>query len=87
MLIPFGTRLKELREAHGYTQCELAKRSGLKRTTIAQFEHRVHVGVRAETLRRLAHAFGMSMDELAAGTSLGGVDAEVNGDAPASPCD
>ena len=58
-----GDRLFELREQRGWSQTEVARRARLSRSTVVNVEN----GVRSPsmpTLRRLARAFGVSLDEL-----------------------
>lgn len=57
----FGARLRELREAAGYTQGGLAERAGLSQNGIAQFE----IGRRKpswETVLVLAEALGVGVE-------------------------
>jgi transcriptional regulator with XRE-family HTH domain len=63
LLIHFGNRIRTLREAEGWSQEDLAERSGLHRTYISGVER----GVRNPTLEiigKLAQAFGVSPSEL-----------------------
>lgn len=71
MTVPFGVRLRELRESYGWTQVELSKRSGVERSLIAKLETEEGRRLSAVVLRRLADAFGLTMDTLVEGTSLG----------------
>ena len=60
----FPARLKGLRAAAGLTQDELARRTGVRRLSVSQWE----CGRRAPSLataRRIAQALGVSVDELA----------------------
>jgi transcriptional regulator with XRE-family HTH domain len=61
-----GERLRALREAHGWNQSELSRRSGVSQGYIWQIEN----GLRGDNLglniiRRLAAALGVTADELA----------------------
>lgn len=59
----FGKRLRELREAEGWSQEEFADRAGLHRTYVSAVER----GVRNPTLSvlaRIAKALGMTLSEL-----------------------
>lgn len=63
LLTHFGNRIRNLREAEGWSQENLAERSGLHRTYISGVER----GVRNPTLEiigKLAKAFGVSPSEL-----------------------
>lgn len=58
-----GERLRAWREGRGWTQAELARRSGLSPTTLSQYETgRVEPTFAA--LRRLAHAYGRATVDL-----------------------
>lgn len=53
---------KEVRESKGLSQTELARRVGLKQTTISQYEN----GLRSPSLlmaKKLAEALGMTLDD------------------------
>jgi transcriptional regulator with XRE-family HTH domain len=65
-----GTRLRELREASGTSQEELADRAGLHRTHISLIE-RGQRSVRIETLDRLATALRVPLWELLRGIKEG----------------
>lgn len=59
----FGKRLRELREAEGWSQEEFADRAGLHRTYVSAVER----GVRNPTLSvlaRIAKALGITLSEL-----------------------
>lgn len=62
----FGERLFTYRDAHGLTQEMLAKRAGVGRSAIVLTETG-QTYPRLTTLRRLARAFGVSVDELLCG--------------------
>jgi putative transcriptional regulator len=55
--------IKELREAAGWTQLELAVKIGVTPTTISAWERGMYEP-RASQLRALAEAFGVRMDEI-----------------------
>jgi transcriptional regulator with XRE-family HTH domain len=56
----FGGRLKELRQAAGWTQYELGVRSGVQPNTIARLEQG-KAGPTWATVRALANALGISV--------------------------
>lgn len=51
------------RQHRGLTIAQLAEKSGVHRTVISRLEHG-HRGVRAETMRALADALGVKVDDL-----------------------
>jgi len=57
-------KLKELRLKRGWTQQELARRSGLGRRTISYLEQKDRERLPADILLRLAHAFNIKPEEL-----------------------
>lgn len=57
-------KVKELREAKGMTQMELAEKSGISRGTICALEGGQKMSVNTNTLIRIADALGVSMDAL-----------------------
>lgn len=59
-----GTKIKQLREAAGWTQAELATRSGLGRGYISRLETDDYNKPSADTFVRLASALKVSPDEL-----------------------
>jgi transcriptional regulator with XRE-family HTH domain len=63
-------RLKTLRQLRAMSQEELAEESGVGRATISRIE-RGETGAHGRTLRRLAAALGVDVDEL---VQLEGVD-------------
>ena len=65
-----GVRLKALRERQGFTQHELAKRSGVSRATIAHTETGTRRNLSVESAARLANALGVSLDMLVHGDIL-----------------
>lgn len=56
-------RLAEVRQAKGMTQEQLAAATGVHRVTIARIETG-EASPKAETLKRLADALGVPMDDL-----------------------
>lgn len=56
-------RLAEVRKEHGFTQSRLAEVSGVHRVTIARIETG-EVSPKAETLKRLADAMGVLIDDV-----------------------
>jgi DNA-binding Xre family transcriptional regulator len=57
-------RLKELREARGWTQLELAERAGIRQATISEMETGRVRRVGLDTLDRLARALKVQPGEL-----------------------
>ena len=60
LAVSFGERLKQLREAAGLTQPELAERAGMNRFGIAKLEQGVREPTWA-TVQALARALGVSV--------------------------
>jgi transcriptional regulator with XRE-family HTH domain len=58
-----GDRIFALRQAKGWSQSELARQSGVGRTTIVMAEGGRRLP-RPSTLRRIAWTLGVSLDEL-----------------------
>jgi transcriptional regulator with XRE-family HTH domain len=56
-------RLKALRQLRALSQEELSERSGVGRATISRIE-RGETGAQGRTLRRLASALGVGVEEL-----------------------
>jgi transcriptional regulator with XRE-family HTH domain len=65
-----GARLFELRDDRDWTQDELAAEAGISHTTIVGIETGRIKHPRKATLRRLARAFGMSLEEFATPKAL-----------------
>ena len=57
--MPITLRIRELREARGWSQRELAARAGVRQATVAMIERERTKGVDFDTLERLADAFGV----------------------------
>jgi transcriptional regulator with XRE-family HTH domain len=80
LLMPIGDRLKRLRKAAGMTQQALATAAGLSMSAIIHIEAGRIPDPRLSTLKALARALGVTLDELG---SNGGEPAE--GSAPEPP--
>jgi predicted ATPase/DNA-binding XRE family transcriptional regulator len=76
--LPFGARLRRLREAAGLTQEELAVRAGLSRNAVGALERGIRKRPYPHTVRSLARALGLSEEERTALSSAvpkeGGAD-------------
>ncbi len=81
--IPFGARLRRLREAAGLTQEELAVRAGLSRNAVGALERGLRKRPYPHTVRSLAHAQELSEEERA--TLLSAVPKEGSADASLVP--
>jgi len=57
-------RLKQLREEHGISQVELAKRTKLSRATISKLENNERVNVNTQTLAKIADVFGVPASDI-----------------------
>ena len=57
-MTPIALRLKELREVNGWSQAELARRSGVNQSVISRLESGDTQSVSFENLERLARAVG-----------------------------
>lgn len=68
-----GQRIREARDVSGWSQSELAERSGLSRPTIARIEAGQHV--RMGTLEQVAKALGLAVE---LGTGVENPEQEVN---------
>lgn len=60
--IRFGQRIAELRKSHGFSQEELALRSGINRTFMGAIE-RGEKGASLRTICKLAQAFGLTLKD------------------------
>jgi transcriptional regulator with XRE-family HTH domain len=58
-----GARLFELRDSRGWTQDKVAEEAGVSHTTVVGLETGRIKDPRTVTLRRLARAFDMDLDE------------------------
>ncbi len=54
-----GEKLRRERRAGGLTQVELAERSGVAQSTIAQIERSIRENPHPRTLKKLAEALGL----------------------------
>jgi transcriptional regulator with XRE-family HTH domain len=61
----FGERLARIRQARGWSQQELADRSGVPYITIYRCERGQHQEPRVSVAAKLARALGVSLDVLA----------------------
>lgn len=57
-------RIREVRKEHGWSQEELAKRSGVSRVTISKLENHGDAVVSSSTLLQLAKALGVSLNDI-----------------------
>jgi transcriptional regulator with XRE-family HTH domain len=64
VIMPVGDRLRKLRTDAGLTQQELAMRAGLSVSVVAQTEQGVNDDPRLSTLRALARALGVTINDL-----------------------
>jgi transcriptional regulator with XRE-family HTH domain len=64
-LMPIKDRLRELRTAAGLTQQDLAVKAGLSMSAVAHLEGGRIPDPRLSTLKALARALGVSLDDLA----------------------
>jgi len=65
--LSFADRLKKARMNIGLTQAEVAKRSGLTRAAISQYELGIVKGLKSENLIALSKTLGLDPEELATG--------------------
>lgn len=65
---PLGERVRELREARGWSQSELGERAGLSQVHVSYIETGKRLGLAHETVSALADALGVSIDELEGNT-------------------
>lgn len=68
LLLKFGKRVRALRLDHGWTQEELAHRSGLNRSYMSEVERGIS-DVSLSTLQKIAKTLGISLAELLTGIS------------------
>jgi XRE family transcriptional regulator, regulator of sulfur utilization len=59
----FGSGVRQLREAQGWSQEQLAEQAGLNRSYVGEVE-RGDVSVSLTTVAKLAHAFGLAPSAL-----------------------
>jgi transcriptional regulator with XRE-family HTH domain len=75
----FGPHLRTLREARGWSQRELARRAGIKSQTVNTIENQTAANrfPSAPVLCKLARAFEVSLDDLAAPICAATLDDEA----------
>lgn len=56
-------KLKQIREEKGFSQIELAEKSGVSRVTISMLETGTQKNTTANTLLRLSEALGVPIDD------------------------
>ena len=66
MATSIGERIRQLREARGWTQDELAEAAEMNRVTVAKYERGI-IEPRTKSLAKLAQAFEISADALISG--------------------
>ena len=59
-----GYKIKEIREAKGITQEELARSSGISRVTISGLENGTERATTTKTLTALANALGVPVEQI-----------------------
>jgi len=59
-----GERIKRLRTSRGFTQTELAERSGVPQSLISRLEGKTRGNPSADVLKRLAKTLGCTTDYL-----------------------
>lgn len=59
-----GYKIKEVREARGLSQEELAARSGVSRVTISGLENGIERATTTKTLVKIARALGVTVDQI-----------------------
>ena len=64
MSMSIGLRIKQRREELGMTQEELSKASGVSRTTIWALENGTEHSTTTKTLRKLADALSVTIEQL-----------------------
>jgi transcriptional regulator with XRE-family HTH domain len=62
-LVNIGKRVRTLREARGWTQTELAERSGISQKTVSAIEGKASANLYPSTMQALLRAFGVTMEE------------------------
>lgn len=65
-----GYKIKEMREEQNMTQEELARKSGVSRTTIWALENNANKMASTKTLLKIAQALGKSVDQIFFGASV-----------------
>ncbi|HEX9729778.1 MAG TPA: helix-turn-helix transcriptional regulator [Gemmatimonadales bacterium] len=77
-MTPIVLRLKELREVRGWSQSELARRSGVHQSIISRLESGDTLSVSFPNLERLGRALGCDPGYLIVRTARGGPLARRN---------
>ena len=72
-----GERIRQIREARGWSQIKLGEMSGLAGPTINRIENGHRVG-RGDTLKRIAEALDVTMDDLISDISTEVATATIN---------
>jgi transcriptional regulator with XRE-family HTH domain len=62
-LVNIGKRVRTLREARGWTQTELAERSGISQKAVSAIEGKADANPYPTTMQALLRAFGVTMEE------------------------
>lgn len=57
-------KLKEMREANGMSQAELAEKTGLSRTTISKIENNEEVNINTLTIVKICEVFDVQPSEI-----------------------
>lgn len=73
-------KVKFKREEKGFTQAELAKRTGLTQATISRLESREVRQLKSEAIKSLASALGVSIDFLVGDKAKMGFDETLKSD-------
>jgi transcriptional regulator with XRE-family HTH domain len=60
----FSSRIRELRKKYGYSQEELAERSGIEYKHVQRLESKKPCDVKLSTMEKLAKAFKIPVSEL-----------------------
>lgn len=69
-----GAKIEALRNAKGWSQAELARRSGIKPPSLWALEHQVTKKPKADTLMRVAAALGVPLREIMKPSKKGAAD-------------
>lgn len=69
-MMTFGEKLNQLRTDKGLSQSELARRIGISRSVICNYENGKRSNITAPTLRALANALGVTWQELVLDTEI-----------------
>ena len=63
-VITIRSKLKEMRDAKGISQVELAEKSGVSRNTIIKIENNSEVCITTETMKKLAYALDVKPSDI-----------------------